>query len=185
MVAPRPESGDVEGLAGFTRARLPPHTDRSLQPDPPSLLAAVMISPAVSGGQASLVDGAQVLAELRRTFAPATISSLRLRGADGLTVPVMWISDGLAKIRFRDDRVAAPYCTTGDRAALDGLRDLISASATSVPLGPGDGYVLHNHRYLHGRLSFTGDRLLARMLAKVSGCHRLAWLNKGFPVANP
>jgi hypothetical protein len=184
IVTPQPTPDGFEGLTGFTRARLAPHTDRSLQPEPPSLLAAVMISPAVSGGHALLVDGAQVLAGLRRSFTHATIGNLRLQPADGNAVPVVLASNGLARIRFRDDRIAVPASASDDQQVVDALRDLVAAATTSVRLGPGDGYIVHNHRYLHGRSSFAGDRRLGRMLAKV-GRHRLAWLNQGFRIAYP
>src|SRR5258706_11534855 len=42
IVSPRSGSADADGLAGFGRSGLVPHTDRSLDPDPPSLLAVVM-----------------------------------------------------------------------------------------------------------------------------------------------
>jgi hypothetical protein len=107
-----------------------------------------------------------------------------LQPADGNTVPVILASNGLARIRFRDDRIAVPASASDDQQVVDALRDLVSAATISVRLGPGDGYIVHNHRYLHGRSSFAGDRRLGRMLARV-GRHRLAWLNQGFRVAYP
>jgi alpha-ketoglutarate-dependent taurine dioxygenase len=182
IVAPRDTCDDLTGLAGFTRARLAPHTDRSLQPDPPSVLASVLLSPPAAGGDALLVDGARVLAGLRWSFPPAAIAGLHLYTDRGTTVPVITSIEALASIRYRDDRLASP-CTTGeDRRIVAALREAILAATATVPLERGDGYILHNHRYLHGRTSFAGNRRLVRMLAKVT-CGRLAWLNRGFEVA--
>ena len=175
----------VDGLAGFTRTALGLHTDRSLEADAPSLLATMVISPAARGGHTLLVDGAQVLTELRRYFPLLAITShLRLRTRDGTMIPVVEMLDGFVKMRFRDDKVAAPVGATGERAILDALRALVSTAA-KLRQDAGCGYILHNHRYLHGRSSFAGGRLLVRMLARVSDGHALSWLNKGFRVESP
>lgn len=169
------------GDAGFTRAPLLPHTDRSLHPQPPSVLAAVMVSPAASGGHTLLADGAAVLGTLRLVHPLTTIGRLRLRTARGGMVPIFAIREGLAKIRFRDDPLATPW-TDGDQGIVTALRESISTATRSLPLSAGDGYVLHNHRYLHGRSSFAGHRQVARMLASVT-CARMSWLNQGFRLA--
>jgi hypothetical protein len=170
------------GGAGFTRAVLPPHTDRSLQPEPPSVLAAVMVAPATSGGEALLADGAAVLTLMRRRWSPAVTDRLRLQTADGAAVPVVATRGCLLRIRFRDDELATPY-SDANPADVGALRDSITAMTRSIPLRAGDGYIIHNHRYLHGRSSFRGHRTLARMHATVT-CPRLAWLNEGFQGAS-
>lgn len=181
VITPDRRVDTTAGDAGFTRAPLLPHTDRSLHPQPPSVLAAVMVSPAAAGGHALLADGAAVLGTLRRIHPLTTIGRLQLRTASGDLVPIFVIRDGLVRIRFREDPLATPW-TDGDRSIVAALRESISAATRSLPLSAGDGYVLHNHRYLHGRSSFAGHRQLARMLASVT-CARLSWLNQGFRVA--
>jgi hypothetical protein len=141
-----------------------------------------MLSPGIRGGEALLVDGAGVLAVLERSFGRGAVASLRLRTKDGTTLPVVERFEGLARIRFRSDLVASVYSDTGDRSVLEAWRALLSRPAP-LRLGVGDGYLVHNHRYLHGRSSFTGPRRLARMLARVSEGHELSWLNRGFRVA--
>lgn len=173
-----PCGGMSQGGAGFTRVALRPHTDRSLQPEPPSVLAAVMVEPAVSGGDTLLADGAAVLRVLRRRCLPEVGDRVWLRTADGAAVPVVARRGGLVRIRFRDDGLARPFSDWGP-AEVAALRESISTVARSVPLRAGDGYIVHNHRYLHGRSSFRGRRTLTRMLATVK-CTRLAWLNEGF-----
>lgn len=183
VVTPHRRGRDAAGRAGFTRALLRPHTDRSLQPEPPSLLAGLMITPAILGGSPLLADGAVVLAALRRFFGPSAIDRLRLRTPSGMAVPMIAVRDGLVKIRFRDDRLAAPHSPDGEERVVAALRESISTATTPQPLGVGDGYVLHNHRYLHGRSAFIGQRRLMRILATVT-CARWSKLNQGFPVAN-
>ncbi|WP_369797512.1 TauD/TfdA family dioxygenase [Nocardia sp. CNY236] len=43
------------------------------------------------------------------------------------------------------------------------LAEAIDRHAIRFTLEPGDGYVLHNHRWLHGRTAFTGDRVMYRL----------------------
>lgn len=182
VIAPMPDADGTVGLAGFTPGPLAPHTDRSLDPEPPSLVVTVLDLPAASGGEALLVDGARVLATLRRSFDPVAIAGLRLRTADGSSVPIVETTGGLTRIRYRADPVARPYSVTGDRRLLAALDELIAAPRV-LRLGVGDGYLVHNHRYLHGRSGFTGTRRLTRMLARFTTDHRHAWLNRGFPNA--
>jgi hypothetical protein len=140
------------------------------------------VSPAAAGGHTLLADGAAVLGTLRRVHPLTAISQLRLRTTSGDTVPILVVQEALARIRFRDDPVATPW-TDGERGVVAVLRKSILAATRPLPLSAGDGYVLHNHRYLHGRSSFAGHRQLARMLATVT-CARLSWLNQGFRVAD-
>ena len=102
-----------------------------------------------------------------------------------ISAPVADISGGLARLRFRDDHVAGPHSTVGRPDALAELRRLISMATTSIDLASGDGYLVHNHRILHGRSVFAGSRRLARILARVNDDHPYTWLNRGFRVANP
>ncbi|MFG2054193.1 TauD/TfdA family dioxygenase [Micromonospora sp. NPDC048930] len=185
VITPRSRSEDIETEAGFTCAALHPHTDRSLQAHPPSVLAALMVAPARSGGAAALVDGARVLALLRHTFDDAAIAGVRLVPADGSAGrPVIEMAEGLARFRYRDDQVAAPHGGAGSADVLAELRRLISGTAISLSLAAGEGYLVHNHRLLHGRAAFAGSRRLVRFLARVNPDHPYAWLNRGFSVAN-
>lgn len=182
VITPDRRVDSAAGGVGFTRAPLLPHTDRSLQPEPPCVLAAVMVSPAAAGGHTLLTDGAAILRTLQHFHPLPAISRLRLRAATGDQVPIFVVREGLARIRFRDDPLATPW-TDGDPSIVTALSDLISTTTRSLPLVAGDGYVLHNHRYLHGRSSFAGRRQVARLLAKVT-CPRMTWLNRGFRVAD-
>lgn len=182
VIDPHSPRGWAADEVGFTRSHLPPHTDRSLQRDPPSLLVALMVTPAPSGGETLLVDGARVLTELRRSFDDAAIADLVLRTSVTRTtdVHIVQVGNGLVRLRLRDDGVAAPVSTDGRRDLVSELRRLITTATMRVRLAPGDGYVLHNHRYLHGRTAFAGDRSMIRMLARVDDGHPCSWLNRGF-----
>ncbi|WP_444947438.1 TauD/TfdA family dioxygenase [Micromonospora ureilytica] len=184
--APRLRTGDGDkNEAGFTELPLLPHTDRSLHAQPPSVLATLMLAPARAGGSATLVDGSRVLTLVRHRAEDATIAELRLREAAGRSgPPLVEFTPGHARIRYRDDRVAGPYSADGRTDLVAEFRRLIVDTTRSLHLGSGDGYLVHNHRFMHGRTAFTGDRSIVRFLARVNSDHPYAWLNRGFPFAS-
>ncbi|MFI5929602.1 TauD/TfdA family dioxygenase [Micromonospora sp. NPDC051543] len=185
VIEPRLHRREDDNEAGFTDLALSPHTDRSLHAQPPSVLATLMLTPAMAGGNATLVDGARVLAVVRQHAGDSEIADLRLRTATGRPGPaVVEISVGHARIRYRDDRIAVPYSTDGRMDLVVAIRRLIAETAQTLHLGAGDGYLVHNHRFLHGRTAFTGDRSLARFLARVNSDHPYTWLNRGFSIAS-
>ncbi|MDG4839847.1 TauD/TfdA family dioxygenase [Micromonospora sp. WMMD967] len=185
VIAPRIRTDEQDNEAGFTDLALSPHTDRSLHARPPSVLATLMLTPARAGGSATLVDGAQVLALVRQCAEDSEIAGLRLRTATGRPGPaVVEIGGSHARIRYRDDRIAGPYSTDGRTDVVVAIRRLIAETAQTLHLDAGDGYLVHNHRFLHGRTAFTGDRSLVRFLARVTSDHPYAWLNRGFSIAS-
>ncbi|MFI2712219.1 TauD/TfdA family dioxygenase [Micromonospora sp. NPDC018662] len=182
IITPHHHAEGTESEAGFTRSALRPHTDRSLQVTPPSVLAALMVSPVDSGGATTLVDGARVLTRLRRHVGDPAVTALRLMPADGSAErPVVETAAGLTRVRYRDDQVAGPH---GSFDMVARLRRLIVEATVTLELAAGEGYLVHNHRFLHGRTAFTGDRRLVRFLARVRSDHPYAWLNRGFSSAN-
>ncbi|GAA2190070.1 TauD/TfdA family dioxygenase [Micromonospora lupini] len=185
VIAPRYRAGDGDNEAGFTELPLLPHTDRSLHAQPPSVLATLMLAPARAGGSATLVDGSRVLTLVRHRAEDATIAELRLRAAAGRSgPPLVEFTPGHARIRYRDDRVAGPYSANGRTDLVAEFRRLIVETTRSLHLGSGDGYLVHNHRFMHGRTAFTGGRSIVRFLARVNSDHPYAWLNRGFPFAS-
>nr|WP_167666774.1 TauD/TfdA family dioxygenase [Micromonospora narathiwatensis] len=185
VIVPRHRSVDGENEAGFSAAGLSPHTDRSLVARPPSVLATVMVVPALTGGESVLVDGARVLALLRRDFDDGVIAGLRLRPRSGGNgPPLIELRGRLARLRYRDDQIGSPHSLSGREDVLAALRRLIAATRNRFRLADGDGYLVHNHRVLHGRTAFSGSRRLVRLLAEVEGGHPYAWLNRGFRLAD-
>lgn len=172
------------GTAGFTTGALEPHTDRSLSLRPPSVLASVLHSPADRGGEALVADGVNVLTALRQRMPSTLIARLQLGTPHGDVASVVTFRGGLVQLRYRDDDVASPTTGEGEFGeAVAALRACVAAATRTLPLESGDGYILHNHRYLHGRTSFTGNRTLVRMLATVVRGEYL-WLNRGFCLAD-
>jgi alpha-ketoglutarate-dependent taurine dioxygenase len=157
------------GFNGFTNRTLEPHTDRSSIPHPPGLLLTSCGQPATSGGDCVLVDGQAIHDDLTTT-APKALNALRtprsalFGGAAGHLGSIFTgTTDSHIAIRLRLDDLAR-FSPDVSRQ-LPTLQAAIDRHAITVKLRPGEGYILNNHRWLHGRHAFTGHRVLFRITA--------------------
>jgi hypothetical protein len=169
LLADHGGSADRSGLAGFGRQELVPHTDRSSIEHPPALLMMACAQAGEQGGECVVVDGAAVyddLAEnepeaLRALSAPR---SALFGGAAGYLGSVFTVQmDGRIAIRLRLDELARFSPDVARWRAT--LSTTIDRHATAVPLCAGEGYVLNNSRWLHGRRAFIGSRVHYRVTA--------------------
>ncbi len=65
----------------------------------------------------------------------------------------------IVRLRLDDLAQFSPQATR----ALPALRATISRHAITFALAAGQGYVLDNHRWLHGRRAYTGHRVIYRV----------------------
>lgn len=155
------------GLAGFSARALNPHTDRSGIANPPALLAMSCMQAAASGGECVIVDGKAVYEDLAATepdalMALRTPRSALFGGAPGhLGSTFGNTTGGRITVRLRLDSLAqfSPEAIRWVPA----LRAAINGNALTFRRDPGQGYILHNHRWLHGRRAFTGQRVMYRV----------------------
>lgn len=173
-------AGDRPNATGFSRRELLPHTDRSGIADPPALLMTTCARPSVTGGTCLLVDGKAVHDDLART-APQALPALLRRRSVLFGGPAGHLGSVLAD---RPETAASgPRATSRDgvrrmiRLRLDDLVMLCPQVAVWLPalhaaidrhtlaleLGAGEGYLLDNHRWLHGRTAYTGSRTIYRL----------------------
>ncbi|KAL8939065.1 MAG: hypothetical protein Q9211_002904, partial [Gyalolechia sp. 1 TL-2023] len=85
------------------------------------------------------------------------------RADDGSFVPRPISDEKTGILRFRFDDGIQLSASLVD--AFPKLRRLFYEYARPISLEPGQCYVVDNHRFLHGRTSFTGARELLRVLA--------------------
>jgi hypothetical protein len=170
------------GFAGLGRGHLALHTECAQLLRPPRLILLVCAQAADTGGESLLVDGQAVVAELAdiRPSALGALSAPRAAyfgGADGHFAPVLEsLPDGRWHLRLRQDSLAR--FSPEAEAHLPALRRAVERNTLRLPLTAGQGLLLDNHRVLHGRTSFTGERRLLRALGQPDP--RLA-LKPGFP----
>ncbi|MET7301096.1 TauD/TfdA family dioxygenase [Embleya sp. NPDC005575] len=174
------------GYAGLGAGELLHHTERSQLPYPPRLMLLVCVTPATSGGECRLVDGRAVLADLahRSPDAAHALAAPRSaffgRGDGHLGSVFARVNPGHWAIRLRQDELARFSPAAHLHLAL--LREVIEENTVTVETSPGCGYVIDNHRWLHARAAFTGDRTMLRVLG--DPLPRLA-LRAGFTPAVP
>jgi len=159
-----------EGFAGLTNGEVLPHTERSSIPNPPRLMMLVCDTAATAGGQCLLADGHAIYDDLAEhnpeaLEALSTPRSAYFGGADGHLGAIFTPGpDGHPAIRLRWDALvrfsplAQPYLRV--------LRATIDRHQQVRTLGPGQGYVLDNTRWLHARTAFTGPRVCYRALGR-------------------
>ncbi|WP_075739104.1 TauD/TfdA family dioxygenase [Streptomyces acidiscabies] len=156
------------GRSGFGMGELEAHTDRSSVPQPPRLMLLVCLRPAAEGGVSLLADGRDVLGRLSKCNTQAAVRFSTPRTAyfgtgTGHASQVFTVqAKGRVSIRLRLDGLArwSPLV----QPFLPALRSAITDCQGRLRLGPGQGYLLDNHRWLHARTGFTGDRLCVRVL---------------------
>lgn len=170
------------GFAGLGRGSLALHTECAQLPHPPRLLLLACARSADAGGESLLVDGRTVLTELA-DVRPSALEALAapraayFGGVDGHFAPVLGrLANGRWRLRLRQDSLAR--FSPEAEAHLPALRRAIERNTIRLTLFEGQGIVLDNHRFLHGRTSFVGERLLLRALGQPTP--HLA-LQPGFP----
>ncbi|MFE4976086.1 FxLD family lanthipeptide [Kitasatospora sp. NPDC056651] len=156
------------GFAGLGRGALALHTECTQHPDPPRLLLLACARAGDSGGETLLVDGRAVLAELTVQH-PGAIEAFSAEraayfgGSSGRFAPVFQqLPAGRWQLRLRQDDLAR--FSPEAQAHLPALRQAIDRNTRRLRLAPGQGVVLDNHRLLHGRTGFSGERLILRAL---------------------
>ncbi|MFF3364169.1 TauD/TfdA family dioxygenase [Streptomyces misionensis] len=160
------------GLAGLGHGDLEAHTERAGVPNPPRMMLFVCMRPATEGGDVLLADGRDVLASLIAEAREAAVMLAKARTAyfgagAGHPSQVFTIrGDGRITVRLRQDGLArwSPIV----HPHLPALRRAIANWQRRLRLGPGQGYLLDNHRWLHARTRFTGRRLCLRSLGEPS-----------------
>ncbi|MGH3192545.1 MAG: TauD/TfdA family dioxygenase [Streptosporangiaceae bacterium] len=159
------------GYAAFTDAELIPHTDGTSLPDPPGppgLLLLTCQQPASHGGTTLLADAARITATLAGQH-PAALRALSapraayFGAAGGYLGPVCEpAGPGRARIRLRLDDLA--MFSADATPLIPVLRAAITQHQQTIQLRAGQGLLVSNTRWLHGRTRYTGPRVMLRIL---------------------
>lgn len=150
----------------FSTRGLYPHTDRSGATNPPRVLLTVNHKPAAEGGHATIVNAERVLNRISGDLAaklrhPECVRTLAGNPAREVGFP-LFVADPFL-IRFRaDGDMHFPGLSSDE---LVQLLEAINAETVELRLKPDEGLLLDNHRWLHGRTAFTGEREVWRVLA--------------------
>lgn len=145
-----------KALRSASRADFPLHTDQSFLPAPCRYVLLHCWQAAVRGGETLLANGKQLLARADRNLQLA-LSQYRFRYAFGesTTEAAIW------RFSAEDIRVDMPR----DAHWRDAIAAHLAAHASPLMLAQGDLLIIDNHRWLHGRTAFEGERMLKRLRA--------------------
>lgn len=159
----------VPGYRGMGHEWLAAHTDSSGVNSPPRGMALACEESAGSGGESLLVDGYRVYEALNSRYPEAARAlsepdSIIFRSGDEMHCGSVFSYDGSGRllVRFRSDEHG--YFSGEVLQWLGIVHKIIASHSTSISLSPGEGYIVDNHRFLHGRNSFDGTRKMLRVL---------------------
>lgn len=170
IITLRPKDGiERETFKGYTRKEQYLHTDGTMVQAPADIVVLTCERKAPQGGESIFLDG-KVLYEKLSAASPELLAAMLKPDAATFGEPsdkllkkpiFMHTDDGLRSIAFRYDALVAFSPAIKDK--LGRLLQVMDEHLFEVPLTPGQGYVLNNHRFIHGRRSFTGDRIIHRV----------------------
>jgi Taurine catabolism dioxygenase TauD, TfdA family len=174
------------GYAAFTDAELIPHTDGTSLPDPPGLLLLACEQPASQGGSTLLADAACITATLAGQH-PAALRALSapqaayFGTAGGYLGPLCEpAGPGRARIRLRLDDLA--MFSADATPVIPLLRAVITQHLHAIQLRTGQGLLVSNSRWLHGRDRYIGPRIMLRILGDPLPS---TGIQPGFPAPTP
>jgi hypothetical protein len=162
----------IDGGRSFASTRIdtPLHTDSQLLLGvPPALQILVCIRQAPRGGQSVFVDASQMLRRLERESPPLARDLFEVVRAQRFYFGVV---EG-PTVALRGGHLAWTVSPVADDALAGALATELRREAPVVhALSPGEALVASNHRMVHGRLRFEGERELVRLLV---------WLERPLP----
>lgn len=124
-------------------------------------------SKSIDGGESLLADTSLILNEVKKRgdglyelLTDAKNSSFR--SDDGVFVPrpIFDEKSGMFRFRFDDGIQISPALVL----RFQQMYDIFYHNSFAIGLQEGQGYFLNNHKFMHGRTSFTGSRELLRAL---------------------
>jgi hypothetical protein len=154
--------------AAFTAKGLYLHTDRSPLATPPNLLMNWTCVKDCDGGEAVLVDGQQIFEyikskhqEIIEILTNADVACFT-DGIDTFTGPIFNVNDdSTLHVRFRYDQCS--FFKLEAKEAIKIFQKTAEKLAHIIDFEVGSGYIIKNHRWLHGRKSFDGYRMVSRI----------------------
>ncbi|MGI5233778.1 TauD/TfdA family dioxygenase [Actinoallomurus sp. CA-142502] len=153
------------GYTAYSTAALPPHTDGTAMPNPAHLIILACQEQAGAGGESLAIDGQAVYRTLAAEY-PSELKELcRPNSAvfNGLRSSVFaQLNDGRVVVRCRFDELVQYDPAVASILAI--FKAVIAKHTETVRLRPGEGYIIDNSRWAHGRAQFTGTRVMLRVL---------------------
>jgi hypothetical protein len=166
-----PKAGLPSSYAGFTRKGLFPHTDVSGELHPPDVMVFYCEQQAEFGGESLLVDGRELFLELLQRDHLLSIltrpDAAMFRSESGFVPMPILAQNQFGRFAFRFRRDEFSLFSEHLAYRLPELIELIRRHMLSLRLRSGEGLILNNGWWLHGRSAFRGYRRAVRILVDV------------------
>lgn len=151
---------------GFTNVGLFPHTDRSSEVSPPDFVMLWCEKPAEQGGDTLLVDGKSLHDKLsfedEDLFSALTKEkSVIFSSGDNFYHGSILEKKLKTMIRFRYDELG--YFNRKMIKYINKFIEQVEELSIKFKLNSGEGYIVSNTRWLHGREAFIGERKYNRL----------------------
>eukprot|EP01040_Poterioochromonas_malhamensis_P000569 gene569-609_t len=152
---------------GYSSKALPLHTDRSAKKNPPDILICVVEKQSSIDGESTLCDGKQVAEHVKSEnpefFHSLLTTSVHFQFKDGsLSAPLLEEKNGVFSWRLRQDaQIFLPLALVEHWKY---FLQVLAQFTCTLRFEEGEGYVLNNRRWFHGRNSFEGERRVIRLL---------------------
>jgi alpha-ketoglutarate-dependent taurine dioxygenase len=154
---------------GLTTGELMAHTDRPATENPPRFLFLWCKRASETGGEVVAYRGHDVVRYLEE-HDPATLAAVTSPQAAIFRTgqyehvgPIIRIEDGdVVSVRLRFDRLI--HFSWDAARSLPAFLVALESVARRFALQPGQGYILDNLTWFHGRTSYTGDREVSRIM---------------------
>jgi hypothetical protein len=153
--------------AAFTSQELNLHTDRSPLSTPPNLLINWMCVNNCMGGETLLVDGYDVFNYIKLNhenilhFLQDQNVACFTDGINTFSGPIFSMENNMLKVRFRYDQCS--FFNLEAQESIRIFRETLGKLAHIKKFNIGCGYIIVNSRWLHGRKSFDGHRIVRRI----------------------
>jgi alpha-ketoglutarate-dependent taurine dioxygenase len=174
----KPRHGTADGITkiepthekignGYTRQELYLHIDRSQEISPPKyLMTTCSVKATLGGGHSTFLDGNELYDKLSREE-PEILEQLKNSNNtqflqdDGSYQSLAIFGESNA-IRFRlDDKILISGTLAKN---FNRLLEIMNQLTHTVEFELGEGYIIDNRWWLHGRTGFKGDRAILRLL---------------------
>jgi alpha-ketoglutarate-dependent taurine dioxygenase len=149
---------------GFLQGELILHTDRTSDLIPPDFIITMCSQASEIGGACKLADTRSILDFIKKNHPDAhdILHSVHCVFGETLTCsPVVSTNHDHTIVRFRYDSLGFYPPTTWD--AITVFRQMAEGEAQTFSLVPGQMYIADNHRVLHGRTAYVGERRMMRL----------------------
>lgn len=153
-------NSSISSDLAYSNVGLKPHTDGTYMTEPPAVIAFNCIKNSEKGGETLLIDSFEIKEKLQPTIIEL-FSNTQYRWKNSST---KYNFQNYAPIIYKDIFRFNEYDLDDNQQAdqyIKGINNVISQCKNiKIKLKENESLIINNHRILHGRTSFNGERIM-------------------------